>query len=351
MQYNDWLPYILGTLILILGSAPILFLPETLEEAKANKARYRREANSDATKSSSSSSSNEPIEPAGKRPVLQEVIHQAREFKDSTQFIWRDYSVWVVILCLLVSVISRQSSGVLLQYASKKFNWSIARVCSCHIYLALRFANLSTDQPVNFTTWRTQSHQLPRHHASIVLCRCQVSQPARQTSRSPSEPGERTDLNHWLPCHGTCTCSNLANLRIGDSLPGFCVPHHCAQSGDQFSASRSRRHSLLGYCDLPVPRDPSRRSIICLPLPDWLTPRRCLAGTSLLASQSALCDSYGRHMVHSSPSSRARRKRRSRAIIIRIAHRSAPKYEAPETWNLSVFHFVLPPIRAGGSVL
>ncbi|KAJ5450750.1 uncharacterized protein N7458_007199, partial [Penicillium daleae] len=129
MQYNDWLPYILGTLILILGSAPILFLPETLEEAKANKARYRREANSDAAESSSSSSSssNEPIEPAGKRPVLQEFIHQAREFKDSTQFIWRNYSVCVMILCLLVSVISRQSSGVLLQYASKKFNWSIAR--------------------------------------------------------------------------------------------------------------------------------------------------------------------------------------------------------------------------------
>lgn len=126
MQYDIWLPYILGTVIIIVGSAPILFLPETLEEAKAKKAKYRREAGLDAAETDNTDGR---IEPSVKRPVLQEVIHQVREFKDSTQFIWRNYSVCLVILCLLVTVISRQSTNVLLQFTSKKFNWTLARVC------------------------------------------------------------------------------------------------------------------------------------------------------------------------------------------------------------------------------
>ncbi|KAJ5882979.1 uncharacterized protein N7473_009865 [Penicillium subrubescens] len=125
MQYGNWLPYILGTIVIIAGCTPVLFLPETLEEAKANKAQYRREAGQEA--SEPPRRSNGQVEPAGKQSALQEIIFRAREFKDSTQFIWRNYNVCVVIFCLLVSVISRQSSAILLQFASKKFNWSIAK--------------------------------------------------------------------------------------------------------------------------------------------------------------------------------------------------------------------------------
>jgi hypothetical protein len=131
MQYDYWLPYILGTVIMIIGSTPLLFLPETLQEAKANKARYRREASPDATEASDNSDGR--IDPTGKRPMLQDVIRQAREFKDATKFIWRDYSVCIMVLSCLVSLVSRQSSTVFLQYVSKKFNWSIARVCTSRV--------------------------------------------------------------------------------------------------------------------------------------------------------------------------------------------------------------------------
>jgi hypothetical protein len=127
MQYGNWLPYVLGTIIIIAGSTPVLFLPETLEEAKAKKARYRREASPEG--SETPSSSNGQVEPPGKESAVQEIIRQACEFYDSTKFIWRNYSVCLVIFCLLVTVISRQSSSVLLQFASKRFNWSIAKVC------------------------------------------------------------------------------------------------------------------------------------------------------------------------------------------------------------------------------
>ncbi|KAF3397997.1 hypothetical protein F1880_006430 [Penicillium rolfsii] len=124
MQYDNWLPYILGAAIIVAGSTPILFLPETLEEAKAKKAKYRRGATQEASETPSPSG---PVEPSNKKSSLQEILCQARDFKESTQSIWRNRNVCLVILCLIVSVISRQSSTVLLQFASKKFNWSIAQ--------------------------------------------------------------------------------------------------------------------------------------------------------------------------------------------------------------------------------
>jgi hypothetical protein len=176
MQYGNWLPYILGTIVIIAGCTPIFFLPETLEEAKAKKARFRREAGQQA--SETPSPSNGQVEPSGKQPALQEIIRQVREFKDSTRFIWRNYNVCVVIFCLLVSVISRQSSAILLQFASKKFNWSIAKVCIPCLHRILGPANVPPGQPFDLLTRNIQSRKLSRHHTGIDLCRCQVSQPS-----------------------------------------------------------------------------------------------------------------------------------------------------------------------------
>lgn len=339
MQYGNWLPYVLGTIIIIAGSTPVLFLPETLEEAKAKKARYRREAGQGASRTPSPS--NGQVEPSGKQSALQEILHQAREFKDSTQFIWRNYNVCLLIFCLLVSVISRQSSSVLLQFASKKFNWSIAKVCIPCLHRIQGPANVPPGQPSDLLTWNIQSHKLSRHHASLVLRRCQVSQPPWQTSRLSPEPGKRINLDYWLPCHRFRTGSSSADLRLGDSLFRICVPHHCAQFGDCSCTSRSSRHALLGYSDLPIPRHPNIWPIVCLSFPIRLTFRRCLDGTSLLDSRSFLCDCHDCCVVHSSFSTRARRKRGRRAINTMIDHCFAfgIPYEAPETWKWTFLCF------------
>lgn len=304
MQYGNWPPYILGTVIIIAGSTPILFLPETLEEAKAKKARYRREAGQGVSETPRPSSGQ--VEPIGKQSALQEILLQAREFKDSTKFIWRNYNVCVVIFCLLVSVISRQSSAILLQFASKKFNWSIAKVCIPCLNRILRPINVSLGQPFNLLTWNIQSRKLSRHHTGIDLCRCQVSQPPWQTSRLSLEPRKRIGINYRLPCHWSRTRSSSADMRFGDSFHRICVPHHCAQSGDCFRTSRPSRHALLRYSDLPIPRYPDLWTIVCLSFPNRLTFRRCLDGTALLASRSSLCDCYDCYVVHSSSSRRAK---------------------------------------------
>lgn len=117
MTFEPAFPYVLGLIIMLTGCLPIFFLPETLEDAKAKKLSQQN-VSTDATG---------PTDPLDKA-VLPELIHQIREFKESTRFIWRDWNVCLMIVTMFVSVISRQSSNMLLQYSSRKFNWSIARV-------------------------------------------------------------------------------------------------------------------------------------------------------------------------------------------------------------------------------
>lgn len=118
MTYDAAMPYALGLVIIVVGMIPAIFLPETLAFAKA-----RKSAQLHATPTDSSGT-----EVPGKHEALQDLIRRAREFKNSTKFIWRDKNVCLLVVILLVSVMSRQSTNILLQYASKKFNWSIARV-------------------------------------------------------------------------------------------------------------------------------------------------------------------------------------------------------------------------------
>lgn len=107
----------MGLIIVVAGFLPIFFLPETLEDAKAKKPNQQN-ANVNTA---------DPIEPLDKA-VLPELVRQMRELKRSTRFIWRNWNVCLMIVSMVVSVISRQSTNMLLQYSSKKFNWSIARV-------------------------------------------------------------------------------------------------------------------------------------------------------------------------------------------------------------------------------
>lgn len=284
---------------MIIGSTPVLFLPETLKEAKDNKARYRCEASPDAAEASDNSEGR--IDPFDKRSMLQEAIRRVHEFKDATEFIWRDYSVCIMVLSCLIALVSRQSSTVFLQYVSKKFNWSIARVCTSRISHMLASAKVTTGQPLDFTAWNIQSHHLSHHHARSVVRRDQVSQPTWQPTRLSFDPRERNGRDYWPFCHGPRAGSSLARHWNGIPLPRLCVSHHCPQSGDQSGTSRPCRHALLGPCDHPIPRHPGLRPIIRLFLPDRLTSWRDVDGNAFRASWSSLYDFHHRHVVCSCP--------------------------------------------------
>ncbi|KAJ5114323.1 hypothetical protein NUU61_000082 [Penicillium alfredii] len=106
MTFDPWAPYLIGICMVALGGIASLFLPETLEDAKA------KQAQPDAPESNESE---------------HDLLHQAHEFKQSTQFIWRDWNMCLMVVVLFVTVLSKQSTNVLLQYVSKRFDWSLAR--------------------------------------------------------------------------------------------------------------------------------------------------------------------------------------------------------------------------------
>lgn len=120
MTFGPMVPYTLSIGIIILGSIPALFLPETLKHPKQK--RVNQEAEQD--------SESEESQPPRKQTVLQEVTRQAREFAQSTRFIWTDSNICLMVFVMFVTVMTRQSTNLLLQYVSKKFDWSISRVCA-----------------------------------------------------------------------------------------------------------------------------------------------------------------------------------------------------------------------------
>ncbi|KAJ9483350.1 hypothetical protein VN97_g10057 [Penicillium thymicola] len=118
MTFGPMVPYTLSIGIIILGSIPALFLPETLKHPK------QTGVNEEASEQDSES---ERSQPPRKQTVLQEVIRQVREFARSTRFIWTDTNICLMVFVMFVTMMTRQSTNLLLQYVSKKFDWSISR--------------------------------------------------------------------------------------------------------------------------------------------------------------------------------------------------------------------------------
>jgi hypothetical protein len=122
MTFGPMFPFILSICIIIVGSIPSFFLPETLRNAKGKQV---------SLETPEQDSGSEQSQPPKKQAVLQELSRQIREFAQSTRFIWADSNICLMVFVMFVTVMSRQCTNLLLQYVSKKFNWSISRVCAC----------------------------------------------------------------------------------------------------------------------------------------------------------------------------------------------------------------------------
>ncbi|KAJ5131395.1 uncharacterized protein N7515_007434, partial [Penicillium bovifimosum] len=118
MKFGPMFPFVLSVCIIIVGSIPCLFLPETLPTAESKRSNPQM---------SDPDSGNEQPQPPSKKTVLGELTRQARELGQSTRFIWRDSNICLMVLVLSVTVMSKQCTNLLLQYVSKKFDWSISR--------------------------------------------------------------------------------------------------------------------------------------------------------------------------------------------------------------------------------
>lgn len=103
MTKNIWIPCILGILIQVSGTFLTMMLPETLHLSQ--------------TKGDPSNESSTQKEPS-----------IAMQFKNNLTSIFQNRKITVLVVSLSVLTIGNESIDFLLQYVSKRYDWSIAKV-------------------------------------------------------------------------------------------------------------------------------------------------------------------------------------------------------------------------------
>lgn len=127
MAKDVWIPLLLSLGISVFATLlAILFVPETLPISTLEE---------DGPEMDSSSAE----EPGGtmtqKQNFTEKCGHWIRGHINAFSFVTRHASIWSLVFTFLISKIGRQSSNVIYQYVSKRYDWSLAQVCS-HMNLA-----------------------------------------------------------------------------------------------------------------------------------------------------------------------------------------------------------------------
>lgn len=276
MTKGPMFPYLLSLGLIIVGSLPAIFLPETLEDAKAKRTKQPEPEQHDGTEPLESA---EPLE-SDKRTVIQELTRQAREFSDSTRFIWSDFNVVLMVMVLFVTVMSRQCTNLLLQYVSAKFDWSIGRVStpSC---ISTHQTNQATVQSPHIIARDIRLGDLPTPHAIRILRSGQVFQLARQAKRPYHEQGKWNTLRHWIHgcIHWPQPC--LLDWRSGRPVHRLGVHGDDTQSSDFSCCPRPCRHLVFSDWNRPGRGSPRFGSVVRKPLSARPAPRQGMDGTPI----------------------------------------------------------------------
>lgn len=111
MTVSSWVPYLLGVVLVALGIPIAYFLPETLHRHPG-------------------------ADPYNGEPFRHTLRLQFGQLIRSTRFLWTG-NILLALSMFLATILSRQSTTLLLQYSSMRYDWPIARAS---LYLSLRGA-------------------------------------------------------------------------------------------------------------------------------------------------------------------------------------------------------------------
>ncbi|KAL3467370.1 major facilitator superfamily domain-containing protein [Aspergillus heterothallicus] len=114
MTKSAWLPYFLSLICEFVGLAILLFIPETLPKIL--------HGDNDA-QSTADENRDEDNNIGLFRTVLHSAVTQLRRIRE---FIWNDKAVLAISAAFFAGNVGQQALQLLLQYASKRFGWSMA---------------------------------------------------------------------------------------------------------------------------------------------------------------------------------------------------------------------------------
>ena len=121
VKSNPWTPYMLGIVIMIVGSMFVVVMPETLNQIDVRGGTQDENTEESDERSTLFMAKNETI--------TQIVVAQAQEFISSSKFLWTSPRVLISIIAVFAGSLDRSSGSLLVQYVSAKFHWTIAEVC------------------------------------------------------------------------------------------------------------------------------------------------------------------------------------------------------------------------------
>lgn len=181
MAKDVWIPLLLSLGISVFATLlAILFVPETLPISTLEE---------DGPETDSSSAQ----EPGGtmtkKQSFTEKCGHWIRGHINAFSFVTRHASIWSLVFTFLISKIGRQSSNVIYQYVSKRYDWSLAQVCS-HMNLAHQSPFWPYSRLRVYTGWtshvRASSGELGSLHGHSPCCRHVCAVKVRSCCQRPA---------------------------------------------------------------------------------------------------------------------------------------------------------------------
>ena len=121
LKSNPWTPFMLGMVIMIVGSMFVFIVPETLKQVSATD-DIQEPSLEDSDESSQ-------LSPVKKETIAQIVLAKAQEFISSSEFLWTSPRVLISIFAVFAGSLDLRSAYLLVQYVSAKFHWTIGEVC------------------------------------------------------------------------------------------------------------------------------------------------------------------------------------------------------------------------------
>lgn len=128
LKSNPWTPYMLGLIIMIIGSMSVFVMPETLNQVSSEEGIQENSEDSDDISQ---------LSPIKNETIAQIVAAKAQEFISSSKFLWTSPRVLISIIAVFAGSLDQSSVYLLIQYVSAKFHWTIAEVC-IHLILSAK---------------------------------------------------------------------------------------------------------------------------------------------------------------------------------------------------------------------
>jgi hypothetical protein len=119
MTRSPWLPYLLTLACEFFGLTVLLFIPETLPKSLHGDDEITSQSAADEDE-------DEGAQDGIYRSILRSALTQLLRIRE---FIWNDKTVLAISATFFAASVGDQALRLALQYASRRFGWSMAKVC------------------------------------------------------------------------------------------------------------------------------------------------------------------------------------------------------------------------------